>query len=463
LRAALQRAFSWFRPFAERPTDVQVLGAMPGVAGGQLGTMLRPIATPLVMSGVDAQLQGMLSSAFAENGFLPIAGGAGGQSSGVMPANAPIQPGDAIGVELIGGDMSMGATGTVTEVDDGRVYAFGHPFYNLGPTAYPMTRAYVHTLLPSLSASMKIATTGDVVGTFRQDRSTAISGLLGEKPPLIPVTITLDSERGLHKTFTFRVVTDQLFTPLLTYVAILNTLGSYEREYGAITYQVSGKALVRGHGTVSFADVFTGDSPSVGAATYVTAPITFLLGNDFEPVEIEAVDLRIKTSEQPRTAKLERAWVDATRPRAGQRVPLKLLLRTYRGEEMVRTVSIDIPPNATGTLSILVSDGAHLSQWEQRELRQPIEVRGITQMIREMNKAHKNSTLYIKLLSADPGGVVDGEYLSSLPPSILAVFEADRSGGGFIPLHNATIGEWEIATDYAVAGSRLLTINVDPE
>ena len=40
----------------------------------------------------------------------------------------------------------MGATGTVTHIDGDRVYAFGHPFYNLGPTEFPMTRAYVYTI-----------------------------------------------------------------------------------------------------------------------------------------------------------------------------------------------------------------------------------------------------------------------------------------------------------------------------
>ena len=42
----------------------------------------------------------------------------------------------------------MGATGTVTHIDGDRVYAFGHPMYNLGPTEFPMTRAYVYTVLP---------------------------------------------------------------------------------------------------------------------------------------------------------------------------------------------------------------------------------------------------------------------------------------------------------------------------
>ena len=62
------------------------------------------------------------------------------------------------------GDFEVGATGTVTEVDGNRVYAFGHPFYQLGPTQFPMTRAHVLTVLPSLAASQKIASTGEVVG-----------------------------------------------------------------------------------------------------------------------------------------------------------------------------------------------------------------------------------------------------------------------------------------------------------
>jgi len=44
--------------------------------------------------------------------------------------------------------------------------------------------------------------------------------------------------------------------------------------------------------------------------------------------------------------------------RPGRTVDLKVVTRSYRGEETLRTVPIDIPPNARGTLSLLVSDGA---------------------------------------------------------------------------------------------------------
>ena len=48
-----------------------------------------------------------------------------------------LTPGDAVGVSLIDGDLSLGDAGTVTHIEDGRVCAFGHPFYNLGPTEFP--------------------------------------------------------------------------------------------------------------------------------------------------------------------------------------------------------------------------------------------------------------------------------------------------------------------------------------
>ncbi len=156
-------------------------------------------------------------------------------------------------------------------------------------------------------------------------------------------------------------------------------------------------------------------------------------------------------------------WVDEVRPRAGRTVSLKVLTRTNRGEEVTRTLPLQIPSNAVGRLSLLVSDGAALAERERRELRQPREAESLEQMIRELNKARKNNRLYVKLLSSEPGAVINGETLSSLPASVLAVFEADRSSGSFIPLRNTTLGEWEIPTDDAVTGTRLLTIDIDAE
>jgi SpoIVB peptidase S55 len=462
LAAAFQKALNWNRPFADRDTDIRPRIATPiddrGL--GQLGTMLRPIATPLVMSGFEPALADLLGGAFREQGFVPAGGSAAGFHLGEKPFEGPLKPGDAIGVMLVGGDLMLGGTGTVTHIDGDRVYAFGHPMYNLGPTEFPMTRAYVYTVLPSLFSSIKLSSTGEVIGTFLQDRATTIAGRLGPGPRMIPVTISLASTRAATRTFKYTVVNDPLFGPLMTYASLLNTLMSYERSMEAATFAVRGTARVKEHESIAFNNIFSGDQSSVAAATYIVVPVLALMNNDHEKVDLEGVELAITTTEQPKTAVLERVWLDDPRPRAGRTVPLKMLLRTYRGDEQLRTVPIEIPANASGTLSIVVSDGGRLGLAEQREMRTPQGSRAVDQMIKSLNKNRRNDTLYVRLVNADAGAIVSGELLSSLPPSVLNVLEGERSGGNFTPLHNATLGEWELVTDHAVSGSKTLTLTV---
>jgi SpoIVB peptidase S55 len=461
LTSSFRRALGWNRPFAERVGDARFTGlsGVTGLTGAEVGTLLRPIATPLVMSGFSPDVADLLTSAFRDHGFLPTtAGGAGANVE--MNFEGPLKPGDAVGVNFVAGDFLLGGTGTVTHVDGDKVYAFGHPMYNLGPTEFPMTRAYVYTVLPSLAASTKLTTTGEVIGTFLHDRPTMIGGRLGPGPKMIPVTVRLRSDHAPARTFSFQVVKDQLFTPLMTQTMLVNLFLSYERQFGAATFGVKGTVDTATHGRVSIENVFAGQGASNQAAAAVAIPLALLVTNDYEKVELDKLDVTIDSSEEPKTATLERAWIDDPRPRAGRTVPLKLLLRPHRGDEFVRTVSIEIPSNARGNLSLVVSDGTRLAQAEQAELRQAAAPRTVPQLVRVLNQARRGDTLYIRLVSRDAGAIVRGERLASLPPSVLEVVESDRSSGGTGPLGSATLGEWTLATGQAVTGSRTLSMSL---
>ena len=167
----------------------------------------------------------------------------------------------------------------------------------------------------------------------------------------------------------YQLVNDQLFTPLLAYVSMFNTLGAYERQFGAATFTVNSRAKITGHADLTLNDVFTGDSPMLGASTAIAGPLTMLLSNDVEKVTLEGLDVTVKTAETPRSATIERVWLDDMRPRAGRTIPLKVLTRSYRGEETISTVPIEIPANTSGDLSVLVTDGRQLNTLEQREIR----------------------------------------------------------------------------------------------
>ena len=469
LAATLAAASARLTPFARRPADVQSIGISPS-AGAQIGSMLRPISVPLIMGGFEPETVDLVSGAFRDAGFTPMVSGMTAGSQPAAPAG-PLREGDAIGVALASGDIDMGATGTITHIDGDRIYAFGHPFYNLGPAQFPMTRAYVYTILPSLLTSFKISSMGETIGTMTQDRPTAIAGTLGKGPALVPMTVTIErSAEGTpaggvqdtqKRTFKYSIVNDQMFTPLIAYVSMFNTLAAYERQFGASTISVKSRATIKGHAPLLLEDVFAGDSPILGASTAIAGPLTMLLGNDIEPITIESLDVTISSAEVPRRVTIERVWLDDIRPRAGRTTPLKILTKSFRGEEKISTIPIEIPANASGRLSILVSDGRQLNVLEQRDARRTLEPQTVTQLVRLLNDTRRNNRVYVRLLSGTPGAVVNGEAMAALPPSVLSVLESDRNGGSFTPMRSATVGEWELPMDSAVSGSRLLTIEVD--
>jgi hypothetical protein len=146
----------------------------------------------------------------------------------------------------------------VTHIDGSRVYAFGHPFLNLGPTSMTMTQARVFTVLPSLDSSMKIATLGPSIGTMTQDRATAVAGVLGSEPPQVTVGVTLRSSRAEERRLEFKVLHDQTLTPLFSYVAVLNALAAYERQSGPLTINLSGEVSFGQTGRVKLDDIFAG-------------------------------------------------------------------------------------------------------------------------------------------------------------------------------------------------------------
>src|SRR5688572_12129067 len=340
-RAASARFPSAIAAGVKAPLDVKSMMAalqrpVPALSGatatvrGQVpphlvGQSLAPLSLPLVFSGFDASTFDWAKGIFSAMGFSPVMG----TGTKAVTAGLPdLQPGGAIGLSLIEGDMDLSATGTITHIEDGRVYAFGHPFYNLGPTQFPMKKAYVYSVFPSLYQSWKISSAGEAVGTIDQDRTTAIAGRLGRTPRMIPVTVNLRTSRGQERKFSFRMVDDELFTPVLAYVALSSVLQGNERAFGTSTVRVEARLSLTGKPDVTVEDLFTQEQPAMQAAALVASPLAYLMTNDFERVSVDGLHVDVSSDETIQTATLERAWLERSGPiRPGATVPLKVLLR----------------------------------------------------------------------------------------------------------------------------------------
>ena len=416
---------------------------------------LKPIGAAMVLGGFDPELDSQLRQALAPAGGSVQTPARPARASAALPT---LRPGDPFGVSLIRGDLEMGATGTVTQVDGTRVYGFGHPFLNLGPTSFAMTSAHVFAVLPSLDSSLKIATLGPVIGTISQDRATAVGGTLGPGPRELAATITLSSDRAPDQRFAFDILQDPTLTPLFAYVAVLNSLASYERQNGPMTIAISGSVSYGADGRALIDDVLTGDGTLGLAAAAATAPLGVAAANEFRAVTPETFDLHLTITEKTQATTIERAWLDTTKPAFGSTVNLQVLLRDYRGGAETVSIPVTMPMQATGPLTLLVSDAPTLSGLEQRELK-PGRPTSLAELMAQLNATRRNNRLYVRLLASNSGAVIGGESLPALPSAVRSVLDSDKSVSS-APLSRNVIGAWERRFDRAVRGSRELTITL---
>jgi hypothetical protein len=431
-----------------------------------LGRLLSPIATPVSLLGFPPESFELVAPLLRQLGVEPLMAGApvSGATATQTREPRPIQPGDAIGVALVTGDLQIAATGTVTHVDpsSGSVYAFGHPLFNLGPIEYPMTRSEVYLVLPSLMNSFKMASSGETIGTWIQDRATAIKGTEGIRPRMVPMQVNVRTSRGQEKTYHLEIVNDELFSPVLAFASLVSILQSTERQFGSQTVKVSAWVQTTDDRRINIEDVFADQQAAVSASAMVASPLAFLLTNDFQDIALRDIRVEVEASEQPQTAKLVRAWLESDEVAPGGTVALKLLLRSYRGDDILESVDVTVPPHIrSGSLRLMVADAETLSSVERREARQAFVPKDLDQLVRAINSLRKNNRLYIRLSRTDAAGaIVAGEYLTSLPPSVMGVLEADDSSSGFTPLGTSTFWEHEIKTDYSVSGARILNLEV---
>jgi hypothetical protein len=209
---------------------------------------------------LDAERLQAFAPFFSAFGFTPVQGGGGGSAQNLTNGTpSKIEPGSSINVELIRGDISWSANGTVTHVDGKKVYAFGHPNLTAGPTDVPMSAGYVISLLPNLQNSFKLAVPLDVVGSFQQDRSTGIAGTLGVSSKMIPVNLTLHSSQNTVTKYKFEVAADRFLTPPLMNFIVFNAITSSERALGEMTVYISGQINLKNQEPVNIGNVFSSD------------------------------------------------------------------------------------------------------------------------------------------------------------------------------------------------------------
>ena len=426
-----------------------------------MGQQIQPIATPVVFTGISQETLSLFSNELTQAGLLPVSGVGG--ASPITPLSSfnenTLTPGTSVSVQLVRGDYSVAASGTVTFRNGERIYAFGHPFLGLGGADMPMTESSVITVIPNAFNSFKLAVPGNMVGTISQDRATGIFGQLGHAAKMIPVTLNLHTSRNRDEKFSFEMVNDEYLTPLLMTISVFNSINARERSLGESTVSVRGSINVDGQPPIQLERRFSAANASLLAAGAVANPISDLLNSGFDDVTIRGITLDISASEEAEAATLERISLDRTEVSSGDTVELQAYIRSDAGKLFVQRIPVQIPAEApAGQLMITVGDGAALQESSAAKSFVPAN---LSQLVTAINKVKKNDRLYLRLQRPTPGVVIGSSELPNLPPSTVATLNSDRSSGGYSALTTSLVYERELApAAYVISGQQTITITI---
>ena len=325
-----------------------------------------PKNSPLMASGFTNEGMKYLTEKLAALDLKPLAVPSGQKEID----NIKLEPGSSVGVELIRGDIRLGAIGTVTWMDeDGRILAFGHPFLQRGDADYFMTNAWIFASIPNVESSYKVGALGNTVGAITQDRAAGIAGKINQYPHIIPMFVSAtDMDRGVNKSATVQMVTDEALVPLMLDAICFNTVSATTDRNGGGTARVSFRISARGENsgeiTVARENMFYNPSNLAKAINGELVYIgDLLMNNKFEKVTLFDVNVNVEATSRCDVAEITRVNVLNSQVKAGENVNIEVEFQPYRSAKFTKTFDFKVPTSRKAGPMPLIGRGGGASAW----------------------------------------------------------------------------------------------------
>ncbi|MCP4445943.1 MAG: hypothetical protein GY811_11445 [Myxococcales bacterium] len=371
-------------------------------------------------SAVPMALSGFSAPAFAEakrvmSGF-PVepmqAGGTGNSNAGPTE----FQMGGAIAVQLVRGDMSAAATGTVSYVDGDGVLAFGHPMFQAGEVYAPVAAAEIHTVIPSAQNAFIVSSPLRELGALTQDRQSTIAADTSLKVDMIPMHIRIKSDSGKSiGNFNVEILNSRFFTATFASMAASNAASLYLADRDHISLRMTSKVEMVGHKALVFVDHLhsaRGAAGIIGGSRGLRV-ISPLMNNPFGDVEISSIDLEIEVAFDTNTADITGLTLPKSELIPGQINYVNVRIEPYQGKEFYMRLAFDVPAGLAGSVAKLeVAAGDIASMF----VAPPKTTADLVAAFRSLLPG---TVFAVTLYSAQEAAAIDGKLILDLPSSAL--------------------------------------------
>lgn len=409
----------------------------PEPTTAQLATQaqLQPIATPLQLGNVPPEVLQQFTPWLRQAGFEPVVGGSA-QAANTQAVIKPLRPGDAVSGVLIGGDVDVAATGTVTYTEGDTMLAFGHPFLGAGAISVPMASASILNTMVSAMRSFKMSATGPIIGEITQDRLTGIGGQIGPAPKTILVQGSIQKPHNPQK-FTLSIARDYAMTPRLLAMGVASALSGRVDASERGTVRIASTIEIENQAPVHFSNVYASnrDATLLSAAALDLGQAFQLLWNSpFAPPGDVRIHIDVHIEAEPVLESIEALQLSQTHIRAGQRLALGVRVRPQGEDPIVIPFEFEIPQAWAGHRVELIATGAEGAERIKAEIHGPVLAQSDQDIGRYLNQRLPNGKLYLLAIRSGAGFQAGGQSHAFIPASAVALFGAKHGA------NNQTLG-----------------------
>ena len=353
---------------------------------------------PISISGVGNNAASSISEILGRKVEL-----SGGAYDGFMEIdeNAKLKPGEAIMAFIAWGDVTVGATGTLTATSkDGKFLAFAHPFLELGAVNFPIARTRIDLIVENKEFPFKVGTPESFVGTITQDRQQGVGGYLGYFTPSISASLKFKNNDLGH---VFRKGFNIVNVPFITHKLIAVIFSGLIRELwgrngeGTLitNFSVSGGSIRKAWRRNN---LFFSTSNAAEACNNEISLITelFLL-NAFEEIFPVGFNLEVEVTQDPRILYIEEIVCDSPVVEPGGTIEIQVKLRPWRKNQLVRSFDLKIPEDASGPCEIIVRGGSSDPTPPTAIIEGWKSVDSFERMLTELDAIETNNELIVEL------------------------------------------------------------------
>jgi hypothetical protein len=419
--------FDFSKPIDFGEIDKQIANLRPLGSDTQSGATALPC--PLQISGLPPEVCQRVAPQLERMGFLAVPGISGTVAAGAVTA-ASLTPGGSLTIPLVTGDIKLSSLGTVTEVRGNRIYAFGHSAYGFGATNLPLAGGQVYTVVSQMMTSFKVWAPGDVIGAITIDESAGISGQIGAKAKMIPLSVHVEPCNGdKAKTYNCRMACNQILTPVLmraTLTAAAMPFGEgfppeHTVDYSAAIHLEDGE-------TIQFANTSTGMEIAEMAAE-TSGSLALLMNNPYGCPEVAAVEASLSVSPKNIASYIWSVNVADSTVKPGDTIDLTVVVESFLKEKRRYQVSLNVPKSVPpGKYNLMVLGALEYESLLRKTMPYRFVATNRKTLIEALNDALNVSRtkLYCLLILPPAGIAIDRAELPGLPETKSMILQSNK-------------------------------------